>query len=191
MGAGNINNDYARVFLADLFTLFSFGSSGDRSNLKCAVARFDISRGLASARQLVIETRGATIIGKGTVNLATEGLDLHMAPYATSTNLSTLAIPMTIRGTITNPQVNPDTAAIPGHTVGAVVTAPLTALSTIGNAVGIGGSGEDALCGASAPATPGTTSQAPQQPTSPIEGLLNGVGSGAKDASDALKSLFP
>src|SRR6266481_10193520 len=103
--------------LADLFNLLSFGGGGDSSNLKCVVMRFDISRGLATTRQLVTETRGATIIGKGTINLATEGLDLHLAPYATSANLSTLAIPMTIHGTLANPQVKPDAAAIPGHTV--------------------------------------------------------------------------
>ena len=93
MGAGNIDNGYARIMLADLFTLVSFGSGGDSSNVKCVVVRFDIRRGVATARQLAMETKGAIIIGKGTINLGTEQLDLHLSPYATAANLTNFAIP--------------------------------------------------------------------------------------------------
>ncbi|HZT18564.1 MAG TPA: AsmA-like C-terminal region-containing protein, partial [Dongiaceae bacterium] len=191
MGSGSINNDFARLLLADLFRLFSFGSGGDSSNLRCVVAHFDINRGLATTRQLAIETSGATILGNGTVNLATEGLDIHLVPHATAANLANLAVPVIVGGTMAHPHVVPDAAAIATGAVGGVVTMPLTALSTIGSIAGFGGSGgaPGAGCGAAAAASqPGP---AARQPTSPAGQILQGVGNGAKGAADTLKSLLP
>ena len=173
MGAGNIDNAYARIFLADLFTLVSFGSSGNSSNVKCLVGRFDIRRGVATARQLAMETKGAIIIGKGTINLGTEQLDLHLSPYATAPNLTNFAVPIMIHGSMGNPQVGPDAAAIARGTV----TLPLTALTTLGGMVGLEAGGNPANCGEAAAA--------------PAKGLLNGIGNGAKDAFDGLRSLLP
>ena len=124
MGAGNIDNRFAKIMLADLFKLLSFGGGGDSSNLKCVVMRYDISHGLATTRQLAVETSGATIIGKGTINLATEGLDLHLVPYATSANLTALAIPVIVGGTMANPNVVPDAAAMASGTLNSVINAP-------------------------------------------------------------------
>ena len=173
MGAGNIDNAYARIFLANLFTLVSFGSSGNSSNVKCLAGRFDIRGGVATARHLAMETKGAIIIGKGTINLGTEQLDLHLSPYATAPNLTNFAVPIMIHGNMSNPQVGPDAAAIARGTV----TLPLTALTTLGGIVGLEAGGNPANCGAAAAA--------------PAKGLLNGIGNGAKDAFDGLRSLLP
>ncbi len=173
MGAGNIDNAYARIFLANLFSLVSFGSSGNSSNVKCLAGRFDIRQGVATARQLAMETKGAIIIGKGTINLGTEQLDLHLSPYATAPNLTNFAVPIMIHGSMGNPQVGPDAAAIAKGTV----TLPLTALTTLGGIVGLEGGGNPANCGEAAAA--------------PAKGLLNGIGNGAKDAFDGLRSLLP
>jgi uncharacterized protein involved in outer membrane biogenesis len=191
MGPGNINNDYAKLLLADLFKLLSFGSSGDSSNLRCVAAGFDISRGLATARQLAIETSGATILGKGTINLASEGLDIHLVPYATAPDLAALAIPMMVGGTMASPNVVPDAAAIAKGAVGAVATAPLTALTTVGSITGIVGSSAAAPGGCGAPAAGQGQAKPAQQPATPAQSLLNGIGSGAKSATDTLKSLLP
>ena len=177
MGAGNIDNAYAKIFLADLFTLVSFGNSGSSSNLKCIAARFDISRGLATSRQLAMETKGAIILGKGTINLASETLDIHLVPYATSANLANFAVPMQVAGSLENPRVSPDAAAMAKGALGTVITAPLTALNSLGGMVGIGGSDDPTHCGAAAAA--------------PGKGVLEGVGRGAGSAFDALKGLLP
>src|SRR5262249_17489290 len=108
IGAAKINNDFAKPMLADVFNLLTFRSSGNSSNLKCMVAHFDIKRGLATTNQLVIDTNGATIVGKGTINLATEGMDLHLVPHAALASLSNFAVPITIGGTLANPKVQPD-----------------------------------------------------------------------------------
>jgi AsmA family protein len=170
MGAGNIDNAYAKIFLADLFTLLSFGNSGNSSNVKCMVARFDIARGLATARQLAMETKGATIVGTGTINLGAERLDLRLVPYATSANLTALAIPMVVSGSLQDPRVTPDATGA----AGTVLRAPLTALDAVGGLVGIGGSANPAHCGEVAG-----------------RGVVEGVGKGAKGVLDSLGGLLP
>lgn len=201
MGPGNINNDFAKLMFADLFKLFS-SSGGDSSNLKCVVARYDINHGLATTRQLVVETSGTTIIGKGTINLATEGLDLHLVPYATSANLTALAIPMQVGGTMAHPSVAPDAAAMATGTLNTVLSTPGNVLGTVGSIAGIGGGqqasgGETntgAGCGASAMAAQGATpTQKKATTTQPSggAGLLGGVGNAATGATNAIKSLLP
>ncbi len=199
MGPGNINNDFAKLMFADLFKMFSSG--GESSNLKCVVARYDINHGLANTRQLAVETSGATIIGKGTINLATEGLDLHLVPYATSANLTALAIPMQVGGTMAHPSVAPDAAAMANGTLNTVLSTPGNVLGTVGSIAGIGGNqqassgtGTGAGCGAVAQAQKTTTSQPTQGGTTQSTGsggVLGGVGNAAKGATDAIKSLFP
>ncbi len=214
MGQGNINNGFAKLMLADLFKLLSFGSSGDNSNLKCVVVRYDINRGLATTRQLAVETSGATIIGKGTVNLATEGLDMHLVPYATAANLTNLAIPMIVGGTMANPSVTPDAAAMATGTLNTVIGAPSAALGTLGSlgsVVGIGGSsssgsssgsgGTATGCGAVAAnnaqkpqggTTGGGTTGGTTKPANGATTTKPATGGGVlPDVGGALKSLLP
>jgi uncharacterized protein involved in outer membrane biogenesis len=197
MGPGNIANDFAKLILADLFKLLSFGGSGDSSNLKCVVARFDINRGLATTRQLVTDTSGATIVGKGTINLATEGLDLHLVPYATATNLANLAIPMIVSGTLASPHVVPDAEAMATGAIGMVANAPVNVLNTLGSVAGVGelagaSGGEPAAgCGAAAGSATKQGKQPSTQQGGSGGGILNGVGGAAKGATDAIKGLLP
>jgi hypothetical protein len=183
--------------LADLFKLLSFGSSGgDTSNLKCAVVRYDINRGLATTRQLAVETSGATIVGKGTINLATEGLDMHLVPYATSANLTNLAIPMMVGGTMANPSVAPDPVAMATGTLNSVISAPTSALGAIGSVVGIGGSSNTAStdtssgCGAKA-ATATKPANTTTKPATGGTGTTGGSGGLLPDVGGALKSILP
>jgi len=198
MGQGNINNGFAKLMLADLFSLVSLGGGGDSSNLKCVVVRYDIARGIATTRQLVTETSGATIVGKGTINLATEGLDMHLVPYATSTNLTNLAIPMIVGGTMANPHVVPDAEAMATGTLNTVVGAPVSVLGAVGSVVGIGGSSSGSTntnsgCGATAPTTTKTTTTKPA--TTTTGGSTGGANTGISNPLDsvggALKSLLP
>ncbi len=196
MGQGNINNSFAKLMLADLFKLLSFGGGGDSSNLKCVVVRYDIAKGLATTRQLAVETSGATIIGKGTINLATEGLDMHLVPYATSANLTNLAIPMMVGGTMANPRVAPDPVAMATGTLNTVIGAPSSVLGALGSVAGIGGNSNSTAsadtssgCGAKAATAtkPATTT------TKPATGSSGGTTGGGvlPDVGGALKSILP
>jgi AsmA family protein len=147
------------------------------------VAHFDIKHGLATTNQLAVETSGATILGKGTINLATEGMELHLVPHATSAGLTDLAVPIIIGGTLANPKVAPDAAAI----AAGAVKMPLTALNTIGDIAGIGGGDTGGGCGSAA----SQASKGAKQPASPAEQVEKGVGSAVKDVGKTLKSVLP
>jgi hypothetical protein len=144
---------------------------------------------------LATETSGATIIGKGTINLATEGLDLHLVPYATSANLTNLAIPMIVGGTMANPHVVPDAVAMASGTLNTVVGAPASALGALGSVVGIGGGSNTAStntnsgCGASAAAAKQTTTK--PATTGGSTGSGSTGGGVLPDVGGALKSLLP
>jgi uncharacterized protein involved in outer membrane biogenesis len=194
MGQGNINNGFAKLMLADLFKLLSSGGGGDSSNLKCVVIRYDINRGLATTRQLAVETSGAIIIGKGTINLATEGLDMHLVPYATSANLTNLAIPMMVGGTMANPSVAPDPVAMATGTLNTVIGAPASALGAIGSVVGIGGSSNTASADTSSGCGSSAAAAAKPATSKPAGGTSTGGSTGGvvlPDVGGALKSILP
>ena len=50
---------------------------------------------------------------------------------------------------------------------------------------------EQGGCGATAASVQGQAKPGGQQPASPAEGLIQGIGSGAKGAADTLKGLLP
>jgi AsmA family protein len=198
MGAGKINNRFAKIMLSDLFKLISTGGSGDRSNLNCVVSRFDIANGLATSKVLVIDTNGATIVGSGRIMLDSEKLDMHLDPSAKQTNLVNLAIPVKVRGTLANPNVLPDpaglaksaTGALSGVTGGGNPAGALTGL--LGGKAG-GGTASPAStsggCGAPSAEPSATAPAQSTAPSSPADQLPQGAPK-KKDVGKALKGLL-
>src|SRR5262249_16777300 len=119
MGSGTINNRFAKIMMSDLFKLISTGG-GDTSNLNCGVSKFDIVKGLATSKALVVDTDGATIVGGGKVMLDSEKLDMRLNPTTKQANLVNLAIPVNVGGTLANPNVLPDPAALAKTATGAL-----------------------------------------------------------------------
>jgi hypothetical protein len=97
-------------------------------------------------------------------------------------SISELAVPIVIDGTLANPQVVPDAAAI---ATGAVKM-PLTTLGTLASIAGIGGS-EDPGAGCRSAAVRAQSTQ----PASPGGQIQQGVGNGVKGVGNTLKSLLP
>jgi uncharacterized protein involved in outer membrane biogenesis len=197
MGAGKINNRFAQIVLSDLFKLISTGGSADGSNLNCLVSKFDIARGVATSKALVVDTGGATIVGSGKIMLDSEKLDMHLDPTAKQVNLANLAIPVNVGGTLASPRVLPDPTALAKGATGAIAGAvssggavgALTGLvtgSTSGGAATAGGG-----CGTAA-ATPATAAPAkqPTAPNAPAEQLLQGTQKSKGDVGKALKGLL-
>lgn len=201
MGSGKINNRFARIILSDLFQLISTGSA-DSSNLNCFVTRFDIAKGVATAKALALDTNGATIHGSGKINLGSEKLDMKLDPSAKQTNLIQLAIPVNVGGTLASPSVTPDPAglvkgvgALAGTAGGGDAVGALTGLVT-------GAAGGDAAqpaaasgggCGATAAAAPAAAAPAeqPAATDAPVDQLLKGTDDKTKEAvGDALKGLL-
>ena len=71
--------------------------------INCAAADLGIKSGLASTRLFVFDTENAIIYIDGTVNLATEQLDLKITPESKGLRLFSLRSPLYVRGTFANP----------------------------------------------------------------------------------------
>jgi uncharacterized protein involved in outer membrane biogenesis len=204
MGEGHINNDFAKLLLSDLFQLIATGGSASSSNLNCFVSKFDIKKGLATSTGLVLDTNGASIVGSGDINLATEKLKLHLDPRAKQTNLANLAIPVNIGGTMANPSVTPDAVAMAQGIAGAAAGVATSGGDVLGALAGVTGSGGSGGSGATATATadggnpcvtalnaPAASSAAPAAAPSTGDQLLKDAGKTLEDTGNALKSLLP
>ena len=200
MGAGKINNRFAKIMLSDLFKLISTGGSADSSNLNCLVSKFDIAKGLATSKALVVDTNGATIVGSGQIMLDSEKLDMHLDPTAKQANLVNIAIPVNVGGTLASPNVLPDPTALAKSATGALAGAAggtgdaagaLTGLLTGESSGGAKPAGAAGGCGVAAAETAATPAQQPTAPASPAEQLLQGTTKkGTEDVGKALKGLL-
>jgi hypothetical protein len=79
--------------------------SEDVTGLNCIVARIGIDDGVASSDAFIVDTQRITIAATGTLDLATEALNLVIAPRPKRTALLSLANPARVTGTLAEPQV--------------------------------------------------------------------------------------
>ncbi|HSE75276.1 MAG TPA: AsmA family protein [Dongiaceae bacterium] len=195
MGSAKINNSFAKIMFADLFKLISTGGSADGSNLSCVVSKFDIRKGVATSKALVVDTSGATIIGSGKIMLDSEKLDMHLNPQAKQASLASLAIPVNVGGTLASPSVLPDAAgAAKGAVVGAVSGGGAVAGALTGLVTGSGGGGGGAAassggCSATASTEAPATAAPAQQPAASKS--QEGTEKTKGDVGKALKDLLP
>ncbi|HEX8470026.1 MAG TPA: AsmA family protein, partial [Brevundimonas sp.] len=123
---------------------------GDQStsNIRCAVADFDVAGGVARARTFVLDTDVVLAKGTGSIDLGQETLNLRIDGDSKKPRLLRLWTPILVRGPLTKPRIGVDTASLVtqgGLTalVGAVV-APVAALFAFVDP----GLAKDANCGA-------------------------------------------
>jgi hypothetical protein len=79
------------------------------SRLNCAIARFDIAGGVATARLIGADAGDLSLVGTGTVNLGTETLALDLAPrmkIAAGGISGGVVVPVQVRGTLLDPTVS-------------------------------------------------------------------------------------
>lgn len=113
MGHGVIKSRYVDLIGADVFReAFAWTQGKQDSKLTCMVSRFDIQHGLATSRDLLIDTSDVTILGTGTANLGTEQLDLELVPRPKETSLLNLAMPLDITGSFSAPILRPNRVAV-------------------------------------------------------------------------------
>jgi uncharacterized protein involved in outer membrane biogenesis len=119
-----------------------------RSAIRCGVADFDVAGGIGRAKTLVVDTDVVLATGSGTLNLGTETLDLRIDGESKKPRLLRLWTPITVRGSLSAPQVGVDagSAIAQAGVVGALaaVVAPVAALFAFVDP----GLAEDADCGA-------------------------------------------
>ena len=126
VGQGTLSGSYIdRLGLGALRTVLPQVQKLAESKLNCAIARFDIARGLGTAKLLAADAGDLSMVGSGTVNLGTETLSLDLAPRLKLGGLGGVVVPVTVRGSLLEPTV----AVLGGR--GAVRGNPLAALGAI------------------------------------------------------------
>ena len=78
------------------------------SKLNCAIARFDVAKGVATARLIAADAGDLSLVGSGTVNLGTEVIALDLAPrlkLAVGGISAGVSVPVQVRGTLLEPAV--------------------------------------------------------------------------------------
>lgn len=124
--------------------------SGDqsKSEIRCAVADFNVSNGVASAQTFVIDTDVVLAKGSGSINLGDETLNLKIDGESKKPRLLRLWTPILVRGPLTAPHIGVDAASVVGQggltaILGAVVSPFATLFAFVDP-----GLAKDADCGA-------------------------------------------
>ncbi len=131
-----------------LWEMLQLSLTGDRLvKLRCGVADFTVRDGVMSANTLFLDTEVTTLLGKGSVDLRQETLDLTLNPKTKNTSPLALRSPITIRGSFANPVVGVDKARVAVRAMGALALGlanPLLAMLPLIDA----GPGIESECGA-------------------------------------------
>ena len=130
----NIGN----IILAKLF--------GDKQvRLNCMATDFGVTNGLMRTRMFVVDTEEAIISASGTINLATERIDLTLRPQTKGLRIFSLRAPLYVRGDFNAPKVSVDKGVLAMKAGGAIalgLAAPVAALIPLVNA----GPSQDSRC---------------------------------------------
>ena len=76
------------------------------TDMNCMVAHIELKDGLAKIEDILLDTRRITIAGSGILDLETEELELFLAPRPKRASLVSLANPVEITGTLSQPEVS-------------------------------------------------------------------------------------
>lgn len=123
------------------------GDAGS-SEIRCAVASFNVRNGIATAQTFVIDTTPVLARGTGTINLGAETMNLRIDGETKKPRLIRLWAPIRIQGPLVAPRIGVETGAVVGQVgFGAVLGALVNPLVALLPFIDPGLAG-DANCGA-------------------------------------------
>ena len=162
--------------------------------VNCAVSSVDIEDGVATSRATLIDTEHSTIAATGTIDLASETLDLIVEPKAKSVTLN-VAVPVHVRGPLADPVYLPETGATLrklGGLLGLAVFPP----AAIAGLAELGSGDNECVRIATATRDTGPTSGSqsgpavPGIPASTVEKIEEGAEDLLEGISEGLKGIF-
>jgi uncharacterized protein involved in outer membrane biogenesis len=107
-GPGQITGRRIDLWAADLIPtmLSSRWQREDVTDMNCMVAHVALKEGQAVIEDLLLDTQRITVAASGVLNLDTEALDLLIVPKPKRASLVSLANPVTVKGTLAEPEVS-------------------------------------------------------------------------------------
>jgi uncharacterized protein involved in outer membrane biogenesis len=147
MGPGEVSNVLLEALGLDAGEILKFFATGDRLvRVRCAVGNFDVEKGVAKSRALVIATGDSNVVGAGSIDMRTERLDLvlHVAPK----DMSILAAraPLHVQGSFKKPSVMPDVAVLAAKGGAVLLLAAVNPLLALAPLIETG-PGKESSCG--------------------------------------------
>lgn len=147
MGRGQISNLLLEFAGLDIAEALKFLIEGDRKiPIRCAFGDFSVKDGVMTSRALAFDTTDTIIVGKGTISLKDETLDLKLRPRPKDRSLLVFRSPLLVDGTFKNPRFHPDLVRVGLRGAIALVLGsiapPVALLATLEM-----GPGKDANCG--------------------------------------------
>jgi len=129
---GRLAGHYASAFATN-FAVLAVPSvlTGRTPRFGCIVADFAIEAGVATARELLLESEKVSVAGAGTVDVGADAFDLILIPKVHEPGLVSLAAAVKVSGRLANPVFSPQYASMPLQAVRGFVSnllAPGTAL---------------------------------------------------------------
>lgn len=123
----------AGLNLANIAALKLFGDKPEKIN--CVAADFDARDGVWRPRVFLFDTDTMTINVDGSINLATERMDLTMRPRSKGVRVLSLRSPLYLRGTLKHPDAGVEKGPLLARGAGAAVlgtvAAPFAALAAL------------------------------------------------------------
>jgi hypothetical protein len=119
---GEIRQALAELLGIDVIKGLGLYLAKDQSQtgVRCAVADFQATHGVLTARNLVLDTDPVLATGKGTVDMRTETINLVLQGHPKKFQLIHLDAPITINGQIRSPRIGVKAGAVAGQVVAAV-----------------------------------------------------------------------
>ena len=149
-GPGQITGRRIDLWAADLIpTMLS--PSWQRDNVtetNCMVVHIELNEGLAEIEDLLLDTQRITIAASGILDLKTEELNVIIAPRPKRASLVSLANPVRIEGTLTEPEVSVTRIPRGRRLAGAGLLAGLVNPAFLIFALSDSGTGQDNPCDA-------------------------------------------
>lgn len=109
MSGGQISNMMLEIIGLDGAEILRFLVTGDKNvKVRCAVADFDIKKGMMKSEAFVIDTTDTNILGEGQISLAEETIEMKLSPEPKDFSIVSLRTPVHISGTFKKPMVYPD-----------------------------------------------------------------------------------
>lgn len=124
MSGGTVSNLLLEVLGLDAAEVVKFLLAGDDSvPLRCAVAQFQLEKGVLHAQRFVVDTEDTNIYADGQINLASESLDLTLTPKPKDVSIFTGRTPLDVKGTFKKPEFEPHAGPIAARVGAAAVGA--------------------------------------------------------------------
>ncbi|MEN1957387.1 AsmA family protein [Luteimonas changyuni] len=147
MGRGEISNLLVELAGIDIYEALKFLIGKDRKvAIRCAFGDFAVEDGVMTARALAFDTSDTIIIGKGTVDLGEEQLDLELRPRPKDRSILALRSPLVVDGSFRDPGFRPDMARLGLRGAIALTLASIAPPAALLATLELGG-GEDSDCG--------------------------------------------